>query len=45
MTKRINDIKTLINVGDTEEAKRLLKTALETAPNDRRLLELKSQLQ
>ena len=45
MTKRINDIKTLINVGDTEEAKRLLKTALETAPNDRRLLELKSKLQ
>lgn len=45
ITKTISQIKNLMNVGDVKEAKQLLKNALETAPNNKQLLELKSQLQ
>ena len=45
ISKRINDIKTLISVGDTQEAKRRLNAALQIAPDNPRLLELKKQLQ
>jgi hypothetical protein len=45
ISKRINDIKTLISVGDTQEAKRKLNAALQIAPDNPRLLELKKQLQ
>lgn len=44
ITTRIKDIKTLIAIGDKEEAKNILQNALKIAPNNEELQELSKQL-